>query len=72
MFGSHYNSILGRLFRAIGPLVPFGWVGFAKKEIWRGSQNGVENESENGAENGAILVSILAPFRDLIANLPLL
>jgi len=72
MFGSHFGSISGSLFRAIGPLVPFGWVGFAKKEIWRGSHNGVENESENGAGNLAIVVSILAAFRDLIANRPLL
>ena len=72
VFGSHVGSILRSLFRLFDPLVPFVRVGFAKKEIWRGFQNGDENESENGAGNGAILVSILAPFRDLIANLPLL
>ena len=60
------------LFRTCGPLGPFGRVGFAKKAFWRGSQNGSQNGSENGTENGTILVSILAPFRDLFANLPFL
>ena len=63
-FGSHFSSILGRLFRAIGPLVPFGWVGFAKKEIWRGSQNGVENESEKELEMDAFLDPFWCLFRD--------
>ena len=60
------------LFRTCGPLGPFGRVGFAQKRFWRGSKNGPQNGSENGFGNGAILVSILAPFRDLVANLPFL
>ena len=70
--GSKWAPFWDPLFRAIGPLGPFGRVGFAKKGFWRGSKNGSQNGSENGAENRAIVVSILAPFRDLVANLPFL
>ena len=55
--------------RPFGPL----WVGrFREKGDLEGVQKWGRKRERNGAENGAILVSISTPFRDLIANLPLL
>ena len=68
MFGSHFSSILGSLFRLFGPLGSSRRVGLGKKEIWRRFKKGIKNESGKELKMEPFWKPFGSHFRDRIAN----